>query len=380
MIYLDNAATSYPKPASTYKNIGEWIQEFGANPGRSGHQFGLKTNRAIYETRESLNRFFKGDNPLHFVFTANATDSINLVILGLLGPGDHVVASETEHNAVLRPLELAKARGVTVTLVPVDDQGIVDPDAMSRAIREETKLVVCTHASNVTGAIQPIEAIAEKAKSRDCLFLVDAAQSAGILPIDLSKTAIDFLAITGHKSLYGIQGAGALYIRQPDTLPIVRAGGTGSRSQDLNQPDVMPDKYETGTLNTPGILGLKAGIAYVEGQGLDSLYKRAFDLGQALMAGLLEIPEVKVYGPALGRDRVPVVSFNLGDLDSAEVSYMLDQTYGIITRGGLHCAPLIHRKLGTLNQGAVRASLGIGTTKEDIQALIEAIAQIAKQL
>lgn len=380
MNYLDNAATSYPKPDVIYQNMGEWIKEFGANPGRAGHGFGLKTNRAIYETRELLNVFFSGINPLHFVFTANATDSINLVILGLLKSGDHVVTTETEHNAVLRPLELAKDRGVSVTVVPVDEQGIVASSSIEQAIQENTKLIVCTHASNVTGAIQPIDEIAALAEARNCFFLVDAAQSAGILPIDLSQTPIDFLAITGHKSLYGIQGVGVLYLKDPESLPIVRAGGTGSRSQELIQPMTMPDRFEPGTLNTPGIVSLHAGVKFVMEQGVHALYQSEYALSQMLLEGLMAIPEVKVYGPQLGEPRVPVVAFNLADLDSAELSYILDEEYGIITRGGLHCAPLIHQRLGTLNQGAVRVSLSAFTTQSDIQAVLHAIEKIAKQI
>lgn len=380
MNYLDNAATSYPKPDEIYQNMGEWIKEFGANPGRAGHGFGLKTNRAIYETRELLNDFFGGENPLNFVFTANATDSINLVIMGLLKSGDHVVTTETEHNAVLRPLQLAKNRGVSVTVVSVDQQGVVASSSIEEAIQANTKLIVCTHASNVTGAIQPIDEIAALAKERNCFFLVDAAQSAGILPIDLAQTPIDFLAVTGHKSLYGIQGLGALYVRDPESLPIVRAGGTGSRSQELVQPMTMPDRFEPGTLNTPGIIALHSGLKFVMDRGIHALYESEYALSQMLMEGLMAIPAVKVYGPRLGQPRVPVVSFNLGDLDSAELSYILDEEYGIITRGGLHCAPLIHQRLGTINQGAVRVSLSAFTSQSDIQAVLDAIERIAKQI
>ncbi len=380
MYYLDNAATSYPKPDAIYQNLGKWIQTYGANPGRSGHRFGLETNRVIYETRELLNELFCGENPLHFVFTANATDSINLVIMGLLKAGDHVVTTETEHNAVLRPLELAKQRGVEITVVSVNEEGIVDPQEIEDSIREQTKLVACTHASNVTGAIQPIEEIAAVVEKKNCYFLVDAAQSAGILPIDLRKTPIDFLAMTGHKSLYGLQGVGVLFLRDPKALPVVKAGGTGSRSQDLVQPEVMPDRFEPGTLNTPGILGLREGIKFILDHGLENLYQAEWTLTQRLMEGLKKIPKVKVYGPKLGEPKVPVVSFNLSDLDSAELSYILDQEYEIVTRGGLHCAPLIHRKLGTLNQGAVRVSLSAFTTEKEIQAVLNALQTISDQI
>lgn len=380
MNYLDNAATSYPKPDAIYQNLGNWLRRYGANPGRAGHRFGLETNRVIYETRELLNTLLKGVNPLHFVFTANATDSINMVIMGLLQEGDHVVTTETEHNAVLRPLELAKQRGVETSVVPVNDQGIVDPSAMEAAITKQTKLVVCTHASNVTGAIQPIEKIASIVAKRDCYFMVDAAQSAGILPINLEKTPIDFLAITGHKSLYGIQGVGVLYLRNPLALPIVKAGGTGSRSQDLMQPQVMPDRFEPGTLNTPGIISLGAGIKFVMEQGMEHLHQKEAALTQVLIEGLVKIPGVKVYGPKVDESRVPVVSFNLSNYDSAELSYVLDEDYGIVTRGGLHCAPLIHKKLGTLKQGAVRISLSAFTTEDEIKEVLGAIQKISDQI
>jgi cysteine desulfurase family protein len=378
MIYFDNAATSYPKPDILYREIGHRIKKYGANPGRAGHEFGLRTNRAIYETRESLNRIFHGANPLHFVFTANATESINLVILGLLEEGDHVIATETEHNSVLRPLELAKTRGVTVSYVSVDDYGWIDPKDIEKEICTQTKLVVCTHASNVTGAIQPIKEIAVITKARGVLFMVDAAQSAGIIPIDLSTTKIDFLAITGHKSLYGPQGIGALYVRDPKSLPVIKTGGTGSRSSDLVQPDAMPDRFESGTLNTPGILGLQMGLDFVQAEGQEKLYAQEYDLVQVLMKGLNGIPGVEIYGPAIGQPRVPVVSFNIGDLDSAEIGYVLDDKFEIVTRGGLHCAPLIHRRMGTLRQGAVRVSLGAFNVREEIDRLLEAILAIQK--
>lgn len=380
MIYFDNAATSYPKPEALYQEIGSRMKRYGANPGRSGHEFGLRTNRAIYETREALNQTFSGDNPLHFVFTANATESINLVILGLLKDGDHVIATETEHNSVLRPLELAKSRGISVSLVSVDEQGRVNPGKIEAEICAQTKLVVCTHASNVTGAIQPIEEIAAITEAHGVFFLVDAAQSAGILPINLSKAKIDFLAITGHKSLYGPQGIGALYVREPMSLPVIKTGGTGSRSSDLNQPDVMPDRFESGTLNTPGVLGLQMGLDFVRVQGREKLFAQEYALTQVLMKELNRIPGIKIYGPPIGEPRVPVVSFNLGDLDSAEVSYILDDEFGIITRGGLHCAPLIHRRLGTSQQGAVRVSLGAFSTKQEIEAFLEAIRAIQKMM
>lgn len=380
MYYLDNAATTYPKPDLIYEKLGYWVKKYGANPGRAGHRFGLETNRAIYETREILNQLFNGDNPLHFVFTANATDSINLVLMGILESGDHVVTTESEHNAVLRPLEIAKGKGVEVTVVSVDDRGIVDPEEIEAAITDRTKLVVCTHASNVTGAIQPIEKIAEMLREKKCYFLVDAAQSAGILQIDLSKTAIDFLAITGHKSLYGLQGIGVLYLRDPKVLRVVKAGGTGSRSQELLQPEVMPDRFEPGTLNTPGILSLCEGIRFVRTQGRGALYEKEYALTQMLIQGLSEIPGVHVYGPKAGEPRVPVVSFNLKNYDSAELSYLLDEEYGIVTRGGLHCAPLIHQRLGTLKQGAVRISLSAFTTEEEIQIVLQAVQAIADQI
>jgi cysteine desulfurase family protein len=378
MIYFDNAATSYPKPEALYQEIGNRMKTYGANPGRSGHEFGLETNRAIYETREALNEIFHGENPLYFVFTANATDSINLVILGLLKKGDHVIATETEHNSVLRPLELAKSRGVSVSLVTVDDHGWVNPKEIEEEICARTKLVVCTHASNVTGAIQPIERIAEITKEKGVYFLVDAAQSAGVLPIDLSKTKIDFLAITGHKSLYGPQGIGSLYIRDPMSLPVVKTGGTGSRSSDLKQPDAMPDRFESGTVNTPGILGLQMGLDFVRSRGREKLFAQEFALTQVLMKELNKIPGIQLYGPPIGDPRVPVVSFNLGDLDSAEMSFLLDDQFDIITRGGLHCAPLIHRRLGTMEQGAVRVSLGAFSTMQEIDSFLEAIRAIQK--
>ncbi|SKC88914.1 aminotransferase class V-fold PLP-dependent enzyme [Maledivibacter halophilus] len=380
MIYLDNAATSYPKPEEVYKAVDKCFREYGANPGRSGHKLALKAGRGIYETRELICKLFNIDNPMQIIFTYNATDSLNLAIKGILKKGDHVITSGMEHNSVIRPIKALEKIGVENTIVECDHEGIIKINELKRAIKNNTKLIVITHASNVTGTLMPIKEIGKIAKERGVLFLVDAAQTAGVYNIDVNEMNIDLLAFPGHKSLMGPQGTGGLYIRQGIELNHMKEGGTGSKSESLLQPEIVPDRYESGTPNTPGIVGLGAGIKYILDIGIDNIRKHEENLTEYMLNGLKNIDEIKIYGPKDVKRRAAVISINIGDLDSSEVSYVLDQGFDIAVRSGLHCAPLAHKTLGSFEQGTVRFSIGYFNTKEDIDKALNAVRMIYEEM
>lgn len=380
VIYLDNAATSWPKPEGTLRAVEHSIVEAGANPGRSGHRMAVEAARIIYDTRESLARLFGAKDPLRIVFTKNVTEALNLVFYGLLRPGDHVVTSSMEHNSVMRPLRHLEQRGVELTVVKASSSGEVDPEDFRRALKGNTRLVVLMHVSNVTGTVMPVEAVGQIARERGIPFCVDAAQSAGTLPIDLSRAPIDLLAFTGHKSLFGPQGTGGLYIGEgleKGLQPITR-GGTGSRSEAEEQPGFLPDKYESGTPNTPGIAGLGGGVKFLLSEGMERVKAKKERLTQLLLDGLREVPRVILYGPRNPKRQVAIVSFNIEGLSPSEVSARLDEDFGILTRPGLHCAPSAHRTIGTFPHGTVRMSLGYFNTEGEIERAIEALWQIAK--
>lgn len=376
-IYLDNAASSCPKPAVVIEAVDRCLREYCANPGRGAHKTAVAAARVIYQTRQKAARFLGVKDSSDLIFTMNATDSLNLAMYGLLRPGDHVVSSTVEHNAVLRPLKVLADAGVDVFLVGSDPAGRVDPGDIIGALRPNTRLVVLSHASNVTGAIQPIEEIAAALKERGVPLLVDAAQSAGALPIDMKMTPVTMLACTGHKSLMGPQGIGMLFISPDIDLRTIRQGGTGTRSEEPQDALPRPDRYEAGTLNTPGIAGLGAGIDFLNEQGLDKLFSHKNRLTEMLHRGLAETGKVKVYGPALGEPRGPLVSFNVGDMPSSEVAAILDRDYDIASRAGLHCAPGAHEVMGTRQRGAVRLSVGPFNTENEIEATIKAVGEIA---
>lgn len=379
MIYLDNAATSYPKPEQVYRVMDRCVRDIGANPGRSGHRLSLQAGRVIYAAREDLCRLFNIDNPMRVIFTLNATDSINLGIKGLVKKGDHVITTSMEHNSVARPLTALKRAGIETTYVKCSDRGFLDPDDIRKAIKRNTALIVITHASNVTGTIMPVAEIGHIAREQGIPFMVDAAQTAGLLDIDVKAMNIDLLAFPGHKSLMGPQGVGGLYIGEELELVQAREGGTGSSSEDLDQPLILPDRYESGTPNTVGIAGLGEGVRYVIEQGIERI--RAYEEGLVarIIEGLNEIKGVKIFGPADAKRQASVVSLNIEGMDSVEVSYILDSKYDIATRAGLHCAPLAHRTIGTLESGTVRLSVGFFNTEEDIDQVIAAISDIAGQ-
>jgi len=376
-IYLDNAASSCPKPPGVIEAVETCLREWCANPGRGAHKKAVAAARVIHQTRKKAARLFNVADSANIIFTQNATDSLNMAMRGLLKPGDHVISSTVEHNAVVRPLKVLTREGVDVTLVPADVTGLIDPDAVLSAVRSRTRLVVLTHASNITGTIQMIPEISLALKERGVPILVDAAQSAGTIPIDLESTPISMLACTGHKSLMGPQGVGLLYISPEIDLRSVRQGGTGTHSDEEQDVLVRPDRYEAGTHNTPGIAGLGAGIDFIEDKGIESLSRHKAELTGRLYEGLAGINNVTVYGPASGVSRGPLVAFNVGEAPSSNVAALLDREYDIASRAGIHCAPGAHRCMGTQKRGAVRLSIGPFNTDDDIDAALTAVAKIA---
>lgn len=380
MVYFDNAATSFPKPKVVYDSIMTAMVEYGANPGRSGHKLALKSSRAIYETRELLGKLFNIKNPLNIVLTFNCTESLNLGIKGLLKSGDHVITSSMEHNSVLRPLRYLKKFGVETTIVQCDSKGRISVSDIEASIRPNTKLIVNTHISNLTGTIMPIKEIGELAKEKGIIFMVDAAQSAGVYNIDVEDMNIDMLAFPGHKGLLGPQGTGGLYIREGIEIEGLMQGGTGSSSYSLDQPGISPDKFESGTPNAPGIIGMGAGVKYIMGQGIDNIRMLEERLLLYFIEGVSKIEGVILYGPLNPKEQAGVVALNIKDIDSSEVSYILDEEYDIYVRPGVHCAPLAHKTIGTINQGVVRFSFSPFNTYEEIDYCIKAIEQIAKEV
>lgn len=378
MIYLDNAATTWPKPETVVQAMQKAIKEQGGNPGRSGHRLSLAAGKAIEKTRILLARLFNAPAPGRIVFTLNATEAINLGLKGILRPGDHVISGTMEHNAVARPLEALKERGIEATRVHTSPQTGIDPDDLRAAIKGNTKMVVLGHASNVTGTINPVGEIGRLCRERGIVFLVDAAQTAGYFPIDVQELCIDLLAFPGHKGLLGPQGTGGLYI-SPDVSPLpLREGGTGSDSQSLIQPTQSPDRYESGTPNTPGIAGLGAGVAFILERGTENIRAHEHALVDRLLTGLQDIPGAILYGPPPGAERAGAVSLNIGGVDPLQVAVILDQAFDIAVRSGLHCAPDAHRETGTLNGGAIRISPGFFNSEEDIDGCLAALNSIAE--
>lgn len=379
MIYLDNAATSRPKPPEVLQAMTDFMNNVCANSGRSGHRLAIQASRIVYEARESVARIFNVADPLRVIFTMNATESLNLAINGALRSGDHVITSSMEHNSVMRPLRALDSRGVEVTVVQCSEQGFLDPEDVEKAIKPDTRMIVLNHGSNVVGSLALVAEIGHLARERGLLLTLDTAQTAGAYPIDVQEIEVDLLAFTGHKSLCGPPGTGGLYIREGVQLEALKWGGTGSRSDEEYQPDFLPDKYESGTLNLVGIAGLGAGVEYVMREGVDNIRKRESDLTQRLIDGLLDIHGVKVYG-CLDADRqIGVVSLNIDGMSPSEVGLRLDDEYQILCRVGLHCAPAVHRTVGTFPDGTVRFGLGTFTTEDEIDAAIEAVRDLAEK-
>jgi cysteine desulfurase/selenocysteine lyase len=377
VIYLDNAATSFPKPPEVAAAITEFLTHRAGNPGRSGHSLALAAQAVVAETRRTLASLLGARDPARLAFTLNATDALNLALWGLLRAGDRVVTTSVEHNAVARPLYALAERGVDVVRVPCAPDGTLDLDDLERELRSAaTRLVVMTHASNVCGTILPIHAAAELAHRHGALILVDAAQTAGVLSIDVEEHSIDLLAVAGHKGLLGPTGIGCLYVAPGVHLTPLRQGGTGTRSEQLGQSEEMPEALESGTVNTVGIAGLGAALHVLSSIGIETVRARESALTARLLAGLREIDGVAVHGPADLTQRVAAVSVTLRGWEPVEVSAALDSAFGIAVRAGLHCAPLAHRTLGTFPLGTVRLAPGYTTTDDQIDQTVAALREL----
>ena len=374
-LFLDNAATSFPKPDSVYRAMDAVMREIGVAPGRGGYRQSIAAARLVFETRSALAGFFGVSDSSRLIFTHSATESLNLAVSGLLQPGDHVVSSTVEHNALLRPLHLAANRGVEVTFVPADREGLVFAAEIARALRPNTRLVALAHVSNVTGTVQPIGEIARAARSGGALFLVDAAQSAGYLPLHAEAMGIDLLAAPGHKGLMGPPGTGILAIAKGVRLNPLLVGGTGGNASSPEQPEQLPERFESGTTNTAALAGLKAGLEFILETGMETIRAKGTLLTGQLLAGLTAIPGVTVYGPLAG-ERAGAVSFNLEGRDPAEIGFLLDAEYGIAVRAGLHCAPDVHRTIGTYPAGTVRVSPGFFNTEDEIAFFLKAVREL----
>ena len=380
MIYLDNAATSWPKPSEVLEEMQSVLINYAGNPGRGGHEAALQAARLIYQVRVDLTEFFGGEFPTQVIFTSNATHALNQALFGLLRPGDHVITSALEHNAVTRPLWALAQQGVQVTEISADNELGFALQDFEEAFKENTKLVVTLHASNVTGFVLPIEQIGSIAKAHGVPYLLDAAQTAGVFPIDLSKLPIDMIAFPGHKGLLGPQGTGGLILAEDISLRPLIYGGTGSLSELDQQPDFLPDALESGTLNGVGIAGLGAGVRYIREKGIDRIRKREQALCQLLIDGLMSIKGVQLYGGIKAEEKAPIVSFNIGNHDSKYVGFELSKRAEVIARAGLHCAPHAHQTLGTIVQGVIRFSPSHFTTEEEIDKALEAVEGIALDL
>lgn len=379
VIYLDHAATSWPKAPGVGKAMLEILNGPSASSGRGNHGMALQAGRVLFRTRSSLAQLFNAANPNDIAFTSNTTEALNLAIKGIIQAGDHVIATMVEHNSVRRPLEyLKRTKGISVDYLHVNERGELSFEELQSKFRTNTRLVICTHSSNLLGNILPIQQISHIAHQHGAIMLLDAAQTAGIFPIDIQQMGIDLLAFPGHKGLLGPQGTGGLYISPEVDLEPLLHGGTGSQSEAPEQPLVRPDRYEAGTANTVGIAGLGAAVNFVLEQGVEQIFHHEWNLTQRLMRELSEIPSVSILGPELGQPRTGLVSFNIDGYDAAELAFKLDRSFGIAVRAGYHCTPLGHITAGTSEGGAVRASVGYTTTEEEISALIAAIESMVK--
>ncbi|MFA4885036.1 MAG: aminotransferase class V-fold PLP-dependent enzyme [Desulfotomaculaceae bacterium] len=377
MIYFDSAATTWPKPAEVWEAMEHCLKSAGANPGRSGHQMSIKAGKLVDETRELLATLFNITNPDRIIFTINATEALNLGIKGLLKPGDHAVTSSMEHNSVTRPLYVLQSKGIEVTKVSCAGDGSIKVEDLEKAIRPNTTAIVITHASNVTGTLMPIAEIGRLAKKKGLYFIVDAAQTAGVFNINVSFMNIHLLAFPGHKGLYGPTGTGGLYIAEGLELTPLKEGGTGSMSEVPGQPEIMPERYESGTLNSVGIAGLAAGLKFIRSEGTEKIRQHEMELTHRFLKGAEKIEGLTLYGPQEIYERAPVVSFSLAGKATGMVGTVLDKQYNIACRAGLHCAPDAHRTLGTFDQKLVRFSFSYFNKEEEVDYAIRTLAEIA---
>lgn len=378
MIYMDNAATTLRKPVQVKEAVLAALDTMG-NAGRGASDPALDASRVIYGTREKLAGLFHAESPSRIVFTVNSTESLNIAIKGLCDPGDHVITTVLEHNSVLRPLYECRERGTALTILGCDEKGNISYEEMERAVRPETKMIVCTHASNLTGNMIDLERVHAIAKRHGFLLIVDASQTAGVWEIDVQKLGIDVLCFTGHKGLLGPQGTGGMYVRSGVEIRPLLSGGSGIDTYNTHHPAQMPTALEAGTLNGHGIAGLGAAVSYITETGPDTIRERELALMQRFYLGISGIPGVKVYGDFSTKNRAAIVSFNIGDYDSSEVSDELNVRYGIVTRPGAHCAPLMHQALGTVDQGAVRFSFSHFNTEEEVDAAVRAVKELAEE-
>ncbi len=378
-IYLDNAATTFPKPEPVYLAVEHALRRVGVGPGRGSYRQGIEANRLVFEARERLATFFGIGNSSRLIFTHSATESLNLAITGLLRAGDHVITTAMEHNSLARPLHAAAGRGVEVSRVGCSKEGLVAPAELVACLRPNTRLVALAHCSNVTGSIQPIAEISRLVRASGALLLVDAAQSAGVIPIDVKELGIDLLAVPGHKGLFGPPGTGLLYIAEGIELTPLLVGGTGGFSGDPGQPTALPERYESGTLNTPGIAGLAAGVSFIQTIGIDRIRRHEEALVAQLLEGLQGVPGVLLHGPAVSAERGALLSFTVADVDPARIGFALDHDHEISVRVGLHCAPDAHRTIGTYPGGTIRVSPGWFTTPAEIDAFLQALGTILKR-
>ncbi len=387
MIYLDNAATSFPKPDVVHETVTDFYRAYGVNPGRTGCDLALRAEQMIHDTRQRLSAFFneslvdlgRQKDPNRLVFTVNATMSLNLIINGMIGPGDHVVTTMLEHNSVIRPVNHKVKEGAEVTYVAPDTEGYLDPEDIRRPIRKNTKLVIVNHGSNVTGVVQDLAAIGTVCKEEGVPFAVDTAQTAGVLPIDMAECNISFLAFTGHKGLFGPTGTGGICVADDAEIRGTIYGGTGVRSAFPYHLEEYPYRLEAGTLNLAGIAGLHAGLDWIRQKGIDNIYTHEIELLGMLQEGLSEIPGVTIWGTKKLENRVATLSMTVEHYDPSDVGTILDVDYDILTRTGLHCAPLIHEHHGTTPRGTVRFSVGPFNTEEHIETAVRAVAQIAAE-
>lgn len=378
MIYMDNAATTMQKPQEVIEAVAGAMCSMG-NAGRGVNTASLGAARTVYDTREKLAAFFNAENPKQIVFTLNSTESLNIALKGVLNPGDHVITTMLEHNSVLRPLYELEGQGVELTIIKSNPQGTVEYEDFEQAVKENTKAIVCTHGSNLTGNVVDIERVGRIAKEHGILFVVDASQTAGVFPIDVQKMQVDILCFTGHKGLLGPQGTGGMYVREGVTVRPLKSGGSGVQTYSKTHPVEMPTALEAGTLNGHGIAGLDAAVGYLEKTGIDEIRNREQELMWRFYEGVKDVPGVKIYGDFSTKERCAIVTLNIGDYDSAEVSDELLMNYDISTRSGGHCAPLMHEALGTVEQGAVRFSFSHYNTDEEIETAIRAVRELAEE-
>jgi len=378
LVYFDNASTTFPKPASVYSATDTFFRTGAVNPGRGTYDLAIQCSEMVSDCRMEIAQMFHFKHPDNVIFCFNATDALNLGIKGYVKPGDHVIATANEHNSVLRPLNALKKQQLKVTFIGNDDNGVVNLGQLESSITQKTSLIIANHASNVTGIIQPIREIGSIAKRHNLAFLVDCAQTAGKVNIDMPGNQVDMLAFAGHKGPFGPTGTGGLLISPKIKINTIKEGGTGGKSQLEIQPLNMPEKFEAGTLNVVGIYGLKAGIQFIREVGVSSIYDHEDQLIQKLINGLREIPKVQIYGYPDNINRVSVISFNIEGQIALVTNQVMAERYGIASRSGLHCAPLIHQEIRSFPSGAVRLSPGFFNTEEEVDYVLQSVAEICE--